>query len=496
MDPLFFRSLSHELPPLLTGGRIGKISMVAEGFWTIELHVPGAWWKYLLVRCDGREGLVFPSAIKPDNPQQAAAQAMWLRKRVGGRFALACLADWPSRRLALELSPGEGRYLILDLAKAPSLTASLDPGFGDEPAWPEPAEALADPLEPSTPKGQTRKPFLSRPVRRALAGLDPAEIQKIWLALRAGGENAWLALAGQPALALACGAPAGTEPGQSPLAAAQEAGQIAFFGALAKLAQAGAAAEAKSQAKRAARRKKRLDEDRDRLENLTLLKAKADAIAANLDSLDPKSKLARIVLEMAGEKNADIDLDPSLTVVGNMERLYRQAAKGKRGLAHLARRETSLENGLPEPAPKPAAIRTKTRPTGKGTEFDARSYLTSDGFRAYRGKNARGNHLLLTKAASPHDYWFHAENGPGAHLILKRDHPGVEIPRRSIEEAAALAALAGWERDAAKAHVICALAKDVRHIKGADMGAVAVDKVLMSLVVDLDPTLEPRLRQS
>jgi len=458
--------------------------------------------------------VIFPSAAKPDNPGEAPARAMWLRKRVSGRFVTACLADWRSRRLAWELSPGEGRYLVLDLVHGPSLAGELPPGFGAEPVWPELDAALAEQAQPG------HSPFLSRPVRRVLAGLALAEARSVWESLRAGGAPSWTALTSLPELARAAGVPDGGDHGLGPLAAAQTAGQAAYFGALTHLAEAEASAQAKTAAKRAKRLRERLASERTRLEGLIAMRETADAVAASLHRLDPKAKLAR--LDQDG--GSMVELDPSLTVIENMERFYKLAAKGKRGLVHLDAREAALAAAaatgspgaavtvqLPGRAGKPgtasfdrgrerAGGKAQAKPSGKSggkaQEIEARRYRTSDGFVALRGKNARANHLLLTKAASPFDYWFHAEGGAGAHVILKRDHPGVDFPRRAVEEAAALAALAGWERGSAKGRVICALAKDVRHVKGADMGAVAVDKVLESLVVTLDPELEIRLRQN
>jgi predicted ribosome quality control (RQC) complex YloA/Tae2 family protein len=123
-------------------------------------------------------------------------------------------------------------------------------------------------------------------------------------------------------------------------------------------------------------------------------------------------------------------------------------------------------------------------------------YATSDGFTVLRGKNARANEELLRKAASPFDYWFHVADGPGSHVILRRDHPGREVPRQSLIEAATLAALASWRARDAKAEVLMALVKDVRRGKGFAPGQVRVDDIVETLAVALDATLENRLRQA
>ena len=111
-----------------------------------------------------------------------------------------------------------------------------------------------------------------------------------------------------------------------------------------------------------------------------------------------------------------------------------------------------------------------------------------------RGKNKKANHKLLSSGASSFDLWFHAQDGPGAHIILKRDYKDQKVPEKSMREAAALAGLFSYQKDAGQAKIMCALVKDVRKVKGFDLGRVMVDKVLKTLLVTLEPDLEDRLR--
>jgi predicted ribosome quality control (RQC) complex YloA/Tae2 family protein len=100
---------------------------------------------------------------------------------------------------------------------------------------------------------------------------------------------------------------------------------------------------------------------------------------------------------------------------------------------------------------------------------------------------------MLSKAASPFDYWFHVEDGPSSHVILKRDHPGQNVPETSLTQAAILCGLKSYRKDDGKADVMYALVKDVRKVKGFNLGQVAVDRKLGTLRVDLDPAMEERL---
>lgn len=86
----------------------------------------------------------------------------------------------------------------------------------------------------------------------------------------------------------------------------------------------------------------------------------------------------------------------------------------------------------------------------------------------------------LLQTASPFDYWLHAQDGPGAHVIVQRDFPKQDVPESTIQEAAALAALASHLKMADRGDVLLCLVQDVRAIKGAGLGQVAVDKVLRS----------------
>ena len=65
-------------------------------------------------------------------------------------------------------------------------------------------------------------------------------------------------------------------------------------------------------------------------------------------------------------------------------------------------------------------------------------YLSSDGLHIYVGKNNYQNDDLTFRQASANDWWFHAKDIPGSHVLLQAGEG--EIPDRAFEEAASLAA--------------------------------------------------------
>lgn len=97
-------------------------------------------------------------------------------------------------------------------------------------------------------------------------------------------------------------------------------------------------------------------------------------------------------------------------------------------------------------------------------------FISSDGFDIYVGKNNFQNDELTFKFANGSDWWFHAKNMAGSHVILKTD--GKEIPDRTFEEAAALAAHFSKGHSQDKVEVDYVLKKEVKKPAGSKPGFV------------------------
>ena len=79
-------------------------------------------------------------------------------------------------------------------------------------------------------------------------------------------------------------------------------------------------------------------------------------------------------------------------------------------------------------------------------------YISSDGFHMYVGKNNFQNDELTFHVANGGDMWFHAKQMPGSHVIVKLEG-AKELPDRTYEEAARLAAYYSAGRDNPKVEV-------------------------------------------
>ena len=123
------------------------------------------------------------------------------------------------------------------------------------------------------------------------------------------------------------------------------------------------------------------------------------------------------------------------------------------------------------------------------------AFRSSDGFLMLRGRDTRGNALAL-KLAAPHDYWLHTADGPSAHVIIRRDHAGQNVPERTLHEAGMLAALKSWQKDAESASIQYSLAKYIHPMKNAAPGMVRIDRSEGSFRVKLERDLEERLEKN
>ncbi|EOE6430139.1 fibronectin-binding protein EfbA [Enterococcus hirae] len=95
-------------------------------------------------------------------------------------------------------------------------------------------------------------------------------------------------------------------------------------------------------------------------------------------------------------------------------------------------------------------------------------YLSTDGTLILVGKNNLQNDQLSLKTAKKTDYWLHAKNIPGSHVIIKSDQPSDE----TITESAELAAYFSKYRHSAQVPVDLVQVKHLRKPNGAKPGYV------------------------
>lgn len=156
-----------------------------------------------------------------------------------------------------------------------------------------------------------------------------------------------------------------------------------------------------------------------------------------------------------------------------------QAAETKKEIEHLESIKTSLDIAVLEEdltqikeemiesgyIKRKGSNKKKEKITSKPFH-----YISSDGFHMYVGKNNIQNEELTFKVANGGDYWFHAKKTPGSHVIVKTE--GKELPDRTYEEAASLAAYYSKGREQEKVEVDYVIRKEVKKPAGSPLGFV------------------------
>lgn len=110
-------------------------------------------------------------------------------------------------------------------------------------------------------------------------------------------------------------------------------------------------------------------------------------------------------------------------------------------------------------------------------------YVSSDGFHIYVGKNNYQNEELTFKFAGGGDWWFHAKGIPGSHVIVKAN--GEDLPDRTFEEAAKLAAYYSKGKGQEKIEIDYTEKKNVKKPGGGKPGFV-VYYTNYSMMIDCD----------
>jgi len=104
-----------------------------------------------------------------------------------------------------------------------------------------------------------------------------------------------------------------------------------------------------------------------------------------------------------------------------------------------------------------------------------REFRLDDTHTLYVGRSAANNDELTMKFARQQDWWMHVRGASGSHAVL-RGVSGPKIPKQILETAAAITAYYSQARNASYVPVVYTQRKYVRKPKGANVGAVVIDR--------------------
>lgn len=546
MDAHSFRILSSAFIPLLYSARIDKIYGPLPDLTVFHCFGKVGKFA-LALQTQRQQPRYFLQRSPLPNPQTPAPAIMRLRKYLINAHFGEAIPEFSTRSLALPIiRRGEvAHWLICSPSQGISLTAELPENFPACLTWPdqETLRELHAPQQLDVQATWLAYPTLTPLLRKTISALDFPEAMALMIDLEAGGGElffyrpasnanspdiiptnpanpshyfAWPlpdSLCEEQGLEL-IEASNLTSLSHFPLTgdnAVPLALQLTSFideqelhASFNKHITKDDKQDSKRTLKRARRKERALEQEALRLEKLVDRQQDAKLIQENLWRLDPNAKYDHITLNAtlpSGEtETRTISLDPRLTIRDNMLEIFKKAEKGKRGLGIVATRQQEHRSALPSSASTTQENTISILPEKKNAlstlqnwasliEQDKKypqknvAYFTSsDGYTLLRGKNAQGNRQIL-KLSKGHDIWLHAQEGPSAHVIIKRHHAQDQVPERTIIEASQLVAEKSWLKESDTAEIMMALVKNVQSIKGASAGTVKVEKTLPSVYI-------------
>ena len=195
-------------------------------------------------------------------------------------------------------------------------------------------------------------------------------------------------------------------------------------------------------------------------------KTMGDLITANMYMLKRGDKFAE--LPDYNSMNSDgsfrttrIELDERLSPAANAQRYYKKYAKSKTAKIELTKQLEISKNEIAyinsvldaiDKAESPTdlaeirdelyragyASKMKSYSARKQTTPTVMKFTTTNGYTVLCGKNNIQNEYITFKLGSKEDYWFHAKNAPGSHVVMLTG--GNEPPAEDFNDALSIAA--------------------------------------------------------
>ncbi|MBQ4090840.1 MAG: NFACT family protein [Clostridia bacterium] len=225
-----------------------------------------------------------------------------------------------------------------------------------------------------------------------------------------------------------------------------------------------------------------------------------DLISNNIYRIAKKQKLVEVVdYESWNEQTQDFDktvieLDERLTPAANAQRYYKLYNKSKNAKVVLADQIKLGEGELEyiytvfdalakaETAADITEIRDELYRSGYASKMkgyaaskkphkpSVAEFRTTNGYRVLCGKNNYQNEYITHSLAEKNDYWFHAKNVAGSHVLLITN--GAEPPEQDFTDACEIAAYFSKAANGQLVEVDYLLAKGVKKVSGTKPGFV------------------------
>lgn len=260
-------------------------------------------------------------------------------------------------------------------------------------------------------------------------------------------------------------------------------------------------------------REKKIEEDLRKSERAEEYKRFGELLMMNKE----KIKKGQVHVELTDifdsqHRILEIPLDSKHNALANAQAYFKKYKKAKDALSIIKKRKEETEHQIIQLAEiykllagpvekidlekqkqnlirlgliRPTRPKTKDK---KRKEFSFRRFLTKSGLEIFVGKSDKENDYLTFKFANPDDLWFHTQDVPGSHVLLRKKDKKSEPSPSEIRETAQVAAYFSKARKEKKVAVVYTQAKHIRKPKRGKPGLALVTREKSVLVEPKLPT--------
>ena len=206
----------------------------------------------------------------------------------------------------------------------------------------------------------------------------------------------------------------------------------------------------------------------------------------------------------------EIEIDENSSLTEAAEKFFKLYTKARNAKEEIAKRLTDLESQIATlelrkerveqaveerdeqffaeiTGEKAEGKRQKSKDKRDDSFKGSRKFVSSDGFEILVGKASKDNDYLTFRIARSLDFWLHAADYGGSHVIVRNPNRLENLPPQTLLEAAEIAAFYSQGRNQVKAAVNYTQKKFVNKPKGAAPGLVSLSSFKTILV-------EPQIR--
>jgi len=263
-------------------------------------------------------------------------------------------------------------------------------------------------------------------------------------------------------------------------------------------------------------RAKKIEDDLGQAERFEQYKRFGELLMMNKETIKKGQTLVKLTdIFNSAHPIMEITLDPKLNAIRNAQSYFKKYKKAKDALSIIKKRSSETKHqivhlkeisGQLEKQDEKVdleEIRQSLTRLGflrepksqvrikKEKRFSFRTFLTESGSEILVGRNNKENDHLTFRFARPNDVWFHAQDVPGSHVLLRRKDKKKEPSSVEIKEAAKVAAYFSKAKGEKRAEVIYTQAKYVRKPKRGKPGLALVEREKTIIVKPELPDKKP-----